>query len=66
MTTAERIEALRDREQALQQKLTGASRGLNRPALSKELATIRRQIAMLTEDTRPRQPIPEPLARAYR
>lgn len=65
MSTAERIEQLEERKQALEQMLTGASHGINRPQASKELASVRRQIAMLTEDQRKARPIPQPARRVY-
>lgn len=55
----ERLEALRGLEQSFVRQLTGPSHGVNRPALSRQLASVRRQIAMLTEEKRKPMGLPE-------
>ena len=59
MSNNERLATLRSQERKLVSSLTGPSRGMDRPAMSKQLASIRRQIAMLTEDDRAPMEMPE-------
>lgn len=66
MTVAERLEILEEQEQALESLLSGPSRGTNLPQAAKDLAAVRRKIAMLTEDKRRPMPTPEPQRRPFR
>lgn len=56
-TVDQRLEALRDELRQLDPAVPGLRRRVER---------IQRQIAMLTEDQREPQPIPEPVRRPYR
>jgi|GEM_PF-4042981 len=57
MNVQQRLEALRDELAYLDPRVPGLRRRVER---------IQRQIAMLTEDQREPQPIPEPVRRPYR